>query len=337
MSLAALFDSLAAPAADNELPSFSTVLIGGGPHRLGRDAVGAPALLVSLVGPTSGGVLAPVELQHVAVQHRVRCRLWRAGGEGEEAVATVIRCRETDRVLRDYFLGVIEGVLPLLGPEPSESRAREVVSALIELFRALELPSHKSVQGLWGELYVIAQAADPTALVACWHAVPGEPYDFSCGPQRLEVKSASGLERRHHFTLVQLHPPAGTAAVIASVFVERAGGGTSLAELLERVRLAISGSSDLVARVDQVVAATLGQGWRNALSERFDAEKARESLAFFDATMVPSIPPSAVPAGVTEVRFKSDLSRAQPLAEAALREREGLFQAVLPLRGGGRR
>ncbi|MCC6784192.1 MAG: PD-(D/E)XK motif protein [Planctomycetes bacterium] len=337
MRLAQLFESLPAAAADGELPSFSTLVIGAGPHRLGKDTSGAPALLVSLPAAPGGNVMPPpVELEHISVRHGVRCRLWRASAEPEAATVSLVHCREAERVLRDYFLSVVEGVLPLLGPAPTEARVRDVVAALIELFRALELPPRKPIQGLWGELCVIVQATNTVALLEAWHASPEEPYDFTRESQRLEVKTASGDERRHHFTLAQLHPPAGASAVIASLFAERAGGGVSLGELLDRARLRVSTRGDLAVRLERVVAATLGQSWRRGLSERFDWERAQESLAFFDAAAVPSVLPTDVPSGVTDVGFRSTLEMAHPLGEAAMRERGGLLQAAVPFRAARR-
>jgi hypothetical protein len=335
--LAQLFDSLPLPTADGELPSFSTVVTGTTPHRLGKDTSGAPALLVTLPVVTAGSGPPPVELEHIGVQHGVRCRLWRSGAEPEVATVSLVRCREADRALCNYFLSVIEGVLPLLGPAPSEARVREVVAALIELFRVLELPPRKSIQGLWGELFVIAQATDAAAMVRAWHANPEEPYDFVGPAQRVEVKSASGNERYHHFALVQLHPPAGTMVVIVSLFVERAGGGVSLGEILNRVRGRISAHPDLAIRLDHGVAASLGQSWRRGLVECFDWERAQESLAFFDAGGIPSIRPEDVSAGVSDVRFRSGLAGVSPLPEATLRDRGGLLRSALPLRGGLRR
>jgi hypothetical protein len=308
------------------------VIIDHGPHRLGKDSSGTPALLVSLPNQTEA-VLPPVQLEHIAVQHGVRCRLWRDGGEPEAATVTLVRCCGADEVLRDYFLSVVEGVLPLLGAAPTEARVREVVGALIELFRALELPPRKALQGLWAELFVIAQATDAKALVQGWHVSPEEPYDFVAGVQRLEVKSTSGDERCHHFALDQLQPPAGTTTVIASVFVDAAGGGVSLGELVDRARMRVATEPELTIRLDQAVASSLGQNWRRGLGERFDLERAQESLAFFDTSGIPSIHPGHVPPGVSDVRFCARLVDAQPLVDAVMRERGGLFQAVLPVRG----
>jgi hypothetical protein len=69
------------------------------------------------------------------------------------------------------------------------------------------------------------------------------------------------------------------------------------------------------------------------LGERFDLERAQESLAFIDTSGIPSIHPGHVPPGVSDVRFCARLVDAQPLVDAVMRERGGLFQAVLPVRG----
>lgn len=274
---------------------------------------------------------APIELEHLTVQHDVGCLLWHGSKPAEEATFTLIRCRQNDRVLRDYFLGVAEAVLPMLGPHPSQGRVRETVDALAELFRSLMMPARKSVQGLWAELFLIVDATDARALAAAWHGEPEEQYDFSLSQHRIEVKSAAGGERRHYFTLEQLHPPAGTTALIASLFVEGSGGGISIAELMDRARWRVASDPDLQLRIDQLVAASLGQNWRNGLEQRFDWQRAQESLMFFEAHSVPSLT-SDVPPGVSDVRFRSELAGVPFVELDRLREAGGLFQAAVPLR-----
>jgi hypothetical protein len=332
--LSQLFAALPDAPNDASLPSFSTVVIGSGPHRLGKDSNGAPALLVAL--KPGGPALPPVELENLTVQHGMRCRLLRAEQEPEAATVTLVRCREPDRVLRDYFLSVVEAVLPLIGDAPSDSRVREVIRGLIELFRTLELPATKSIQGLWGELFLLAQASDVVTMLGAWHTAPEERYDFTRAEHRMEVKSAIG-ERAHHFGLLQLHPPAGTIATVASLCVERAGGGVSLAELLARIRERVATHVDLAVGLDRVAASSLGHSWKHALTERFDWERAKESLAFFEVGAIPTIHLSHVPATVSEVYFRSSLVGVPALTEAAMRERGGLCHAVLPLRSAGRR
>ncbi len=332
LRLTAIFETLPFPKSDDRLPAFSTFVLESGPHRIGKDIHGAPALLVATTSTGLRSRPAPIELEHVQVMYQVGCLLWHSPASSEEATFTLVRCRSADRPLREYFLNVVEGILPLLGSSPPEERVREIVDAIAELFRSLMMPPKKSVQGLWAELFLMAEAADSRALAAAWHVAPGEPYDFSASTQRIEVKSAAGQERKHHFTLVQLHPPRGARLVVASVFAEWAGGGVSLGELLNRVRARVGREPDLLLRIEQVVAASLGQSWRKALDHRFDWERAQDSLLFYSAESIPSIDPK-VPTGVSDVRFMSDLTNTMPVGLATLREADGLFRAVLPLRG----
>lgn len=324
------------PAPGEDLMAFSTVAIGEGPHRLGKDAAGAPSLLVSLAD-TGRPSTPSIELQHISVQHAVHCRLLRPGRAPEDAILTVVRCRDADPALAAYFLAVIEGTLPILGPAPSDQRVRAVVDSLTELFRALEVPPRKSIQGLWAELFLLDHAHDPISMVAAWHAAPDEPYDFAEAGRRIEVKSAAGELRAHHFSLVQLAPPAGVHAVVASLIVVRSGGGVAVDELLGAARARVASRPDLISRLDQVVAESLGHAWRNGLTERFDAERALESLAFYDAAQIPAVRRQDVPPEVTDVRFRSDLTHVAALDESAMRAHGGLFQAALPRRGHGRR
>jgi len=331
LQLTELFESLPVPEADTALPSFATSVLGSGPHRLGKDSQGSPVLLITARPELEHHRPPPIELEHLVVQHRVQCRLWHAAVRSEEAVFTIVACRQADQALRDYFLRVLDGVVPLLGPSPTEDLVREVVDALAELFRSLMIPARKSVQGLWAELFLIVESRNAATVLAAWHSVPEERYDFSRGTQRIEVKSAPAGVRSHYFSLSQLTPPPGAAVVIASVFVERSGGGVSIAELVESVRTRAANDPQALFRLDKLLAANLGHNWRNALDERFDLELARASTAFYPAERIPSVGP-AVPSEVTEVRFRSDISGVEPVTPSCLSDAGGLFQAAIPLR-----
>ncbi len=55
------------------------------------------------------------------------------------------------------------------------------VERLVRLFASLAQPPAGSVQGLWGELLLIAHARDPLVLLRAWHADPLEVHDFING------------------------------------------------------------------------------------------------------------------------------------------------------------
>jgi len=183
------------------------------------------------------------------------------------------------------------------------------------------------VSGLWAELFVIWNSRDPKGLFRAWHSSPEEKYDLSSGTQRIEVKSTSQRRRVHHFSLEQLTPPSGCKVVIASLFVERNGGGTSLGELVEEIRTHLAEEPELQERLDRVVASTLGNTLRQGLIARFDRELAADSLHFFNGVDAPRIP-EPVPSGVSDVHFKSDLSQCQPLSQEILMSDGGIFELL---------
>jgi len=214
-----------------------------------------------------------------------------------------------------------------LGPNPTSAAVRRAISGLVELFRALATPTQKSIQGIWGELFLIHNSTDPHSVASAWHRIPEEHYDFAAGPQRLDVKTSSTRRREHHFSLAQLTAPGPSKIVIASLFVERAGGGVSLRQLFEQTRHFLSGDAILLTQFDASFYASIGSAWSDALSESFDWELAQSSLAFFDSTSIPKVP-TPVPLEVSDVRFCSDLSAITPLQSAQLRSYGSLFAAL---------
>jgi hypothetical protein len=100
-----------------------------------------------------------------------------------------------------------------------------------------------------------------------------------------------------------------------------------MGDLIQRVRDRVAENHELVAHVDRIVAESLGDSWSRALSDKFDLEIARESLAFFDSTVVPKIE-GDLPNGVSEVKFCSDLSGQIPTSSASLRAGGALFGAL---------
>lgn len=328
LNLDALFTSLKtapSPAGSHILacpiPSFES-------HRLARDVQGSPLILLAVPTVRVRTRPVPIKLEHLSVQHDTKCRISGTDGVIEEGHFTVVACLEADEVLQSYFLRIMGTLIVSLGATPAQSDVTRAVYRLVELFRVLASAPTKSIQGLWAELFVIARASDAAMLVEAWHITPEDRYDFNQGSQRVEVKSGAGRTRAHQFSLEQLNPPMGTTVLISSLFVEKAGAGTSLAELLDQVRHRIGNNLDLLMQVDKVVGMTLGSSWRHAMDERFDYELARHSLAFYDTVAIPSIHPKISPE-ISNVSFTSDLSTSKPIDLTQYRSAGGLFQATL--------
>jgi hypothetical protein len=115
----------------------------------------------------------------------------------------------------------------------------------------------------------------------------------------------------------------------ASLFVERASGGTSLRELIADIDRLAGSSTELVMKLHTIVAATLGQAMREALDIRFDQHLAKESLRFYDMRRIPAIRAEA-PTGVSEIHFRSDLSNTDPEVPETLAQRHPALVDLLP-------
>ena len=240
----------------------------------------------------------------------------------------MVTCSEADDQLRDRFFDVMETILRSLGEAPATGELRRRVSGLIELFRLATQPSRGTIQGLWAELWLIANARDPVTLLDAWHAEATDVYDFNSGLDRLEVKSAGQRTRRHHFSHRQLSPPIGTLAVVASLFVESSGGGRTIASLLQQIRVRVSEPRALM-RLDHVVASTLGTDWRVGVDASFDSELASGSLRFYRVEDVPHLS-SDIPRAIFDIRYISDLSATEALTCVEMVGYGDLFGAVLP-------
>lgn len=327
--LLSLFNSLRPPpeSPDGGIRFAAHRLMGYPNHHVGKDASGSPALLVAVRPDALHMRPAPIVLEHLMVQHDVECQLQQPDGTVRTGCFSVIRCVGADRVLHEYFIRAVMPVVLKIPVSPAQADVAQAISSLVELFRLLTMPPRKTIQGLWAELFIIVQSSDPAQLIRSWHVVPEDRYDFCAGRHRIEVKSTTGRLRCHHFSLEQLRPPLGTTVLVASLFVERVAGGETVFDLVERLRLRVYEYPRLLAHIDQVVGATLGSGWRQATEFRFDRELAADSLRFFEAAVIPCINLQPPPE-VTEVRFRSDLSRT-PATDLAARALEGgLFQAI---------
>lgn len=324
--LCELFDSLVLPLERPAGRSLSAVAIpGAGSHRLAKDSSGSPCLLLRQL--PSASPAPPIRLQNLLVSYGVPCVISHPDGQQEDGNFTILKCSSADPSLFPHFLQILSPIVTTLGATPTAAAVRRAISGLVDLFRALTTPATKSVQGLWAELLVIRDASHPAMLAAAWHGVPTERTDFLSGRDRIEVKSSSNRHRLHHFSLVQLTPPASTRLIVASLFVEPVGGGLSLHRLSDDVRGILAQDPRLLTQFDTVFYTTLGANWSDAMDECFDLQLAKDSLQFFDAADIPKID-GPIPATVSDVRFTSDISAAPPMSAETLMSAGGLLAAA---------
>jgi hypothetical protein len=219
-------------------------------------------------------------------------------------------------------------VLRLAGPNPTATELATIVERLAALFRRLERPATKPLNGLFGELFVIWRSSDPAYALAAWRTDAEARFDFSVGDVRLDVKTASGRMRTHICSYDQCNPPDGTIALAASLFAERAPGGLSLGTLVDEIEDLAGDDPALALKLREVTAGTLGTSLNESLQATFDIALADSSLELYDLRSVPALrDPLAI--GVSDVHFRSDFSLATPLDGSAAVGNQSL-QRLLP-------
>jgi hypothetical protein len=298
-------------------------------HRLGKDAHGHVAILLALDPDRQDGPMSPVVLDNLTILHAVTCRVSDTTGSVESGLYTVVSCTSDDKVLIRHFVTLMSSLVHSLVERPSCQTAAAAMQQIIRLFRALRRPSSRSIQGLWGEIFVVRMAADARALVRAWREDPLEQFDFTAGDDRLEVKSTKWSRRSHLFSMAQLRPQSGNQVVVASVQVVATTNGLTLRQLWHDVRASMGEDGRLMLKVDQIVTSSLGRAWRRGLDAGFDESMARATLAFFDAHSIPSVE-QPLSDGISEVRFRSDVSGVLALSGDEMRLRGPLFEGALP-------
>lgn len=311
-SLYALFASvISIPRDELGIPIYAVAPIAD--HHssfIGKDSEGCACLLV--VSSTHDRHRPPaIRLETLEVQFDVLCYLHGENGVVYEDRFTVLRCRTTDIEIVRYFLSVCEVLLDVLGEDPTQHAVAAAVDRLAAMFQKMSKPPMRSVVGLFGELCVMLFCRNPAAALLAWRNDDMARYDFARDELRIEAKATLGRIRIHTFSFDQCNPPPGILAFAASLFVEHTPAGTTLSELVDRLEARVSHVPDLAFKLRDTVAATLGTSLQESMSLSFDLRLAATSLLFYRLGDIPAIR-EPIPAGVSGIRFQSDLTMVQP-------------------------
>lgn len=269
----------------------------------------------------------PLVLENLAVLFDLRCQVSSPKSPTQTGMFTVLKCVAADAVVRSYFLSLLNGISAAIGRASDRVKVAAVVEDLVELFRSLGSPPTKEIQGLWGELLLIHQAKDAAVLAGAWRCESSDCYDFNKGDERIEVKTTSMRSRQHRFSLEQLCPPSESQVIVASIFVQRSGAGSSVFDLLDGIRTRIAQQPQLVLRITRQVHETLGNAWQSAKDVRFDLEAAVESIRYFDCDQIPKVS-QPLPEGVSRVSFVASLEGVASLPAKSLASAGALFRSL---------
>ena len=330
MVLADIFEGISPPSAQPpDKPLYAVMPVPGhSSYFVGKDRESLACLLVSTSDQTRISY-PPIRLENLDAQFELRCHLKKEGQPELEDTFTIIRCRDSDRETTRYFLSICDTLLHVLGDEPTRAQIAKVVNRLAAIFQRVRRPPARPLNGLFGELYLLLRSGHAVRALEAWRVDENARFDFSDGDIRLDVKTAGGKNRLHTFSYEQCNPPQGTAAVVASLHAEQAAGGMALRSVINQIEARVSAHADLVLKLHETVAATLGASLNDSLSRRFDMRLAESSLRFFSLEDVPAIR-GPLPAGVSDVHFRSDLSALPPLSIRTLIDRDPIFWDLLP-------
>lgn len=307
--------------------AFDVRSIPGTDHYIGRDSQRYPALLI---GSERGSFHAPVQLALIEARFGAECEINPAMGDRRREYLTTIICTTPDAQAQAYFLHVCETIVRILGTSPTLPSVIEAVERLIDLFRHLAKPPAKSLTGLIGELCLIAWSRDAVSAASAWRSSDADRFDLSVEGVRLDVKATSDRIRAHHLSAEQCQPPPGTVGLLTSFFIEASGGGLSVQELTRLIEERLHGRQDLVLKVQQSVAKTLGDALPSAMSARFDDRLARSSMRFYNMASIPAVR-GPLPVDVSHVHFRSDLTNAAPLSEGQVAALSPIAAQWLPV------
>ena len=268
----------------------------------------------------------PIRLGNLDAQFDMRCYLRRAGQPEREQVLTVVRCRTVEPETTRYFLSVAGSLLPMLGNAPSGRDVAGAVQQLAAMFQRILTPASRPVAGLFGELFLIASSTTPTRDVAAWRAGDNARFDFSGRGHKARCQdrnqpgaishlrprtmlSAARHDCGRRFTLCRENRNGHQSARVSGPHPET---GSPL-------------NPDLVFKLHDIVARTLGTSLNESMAVAFDAKLAASSLQFFDLRVIPAIR-DPLPPGVSDVHFRSDLSAVSVLSVRSLSDRDPLFR-----------
>ena len=322
-----LVEGLASPSEDLGHSRFRVRSIPNFPkHYVGRNSSGCPCVLFS---GRDEHMHAPIRLAGIEAHFALPCQIAAADGDERQETLTVVACTSIDPQTQLYFLHVCQTIVCIVGANPTHSQVVDTVSRLVDLFKQLTRPASRSLIGLIGELFTIHRSHNPQIAVRAWRSAEDDRFDFAIEDVRLEVKASGNRMRVHNFSAEQCLPPAGTLGVLVSLFVERSGGGMSLMELVNEVVGSLNGNVDLVLKVQETVAATLGETMTTALTARFDDRLAQTSVQLYELATIPAIR-EGIPSEVTQVHFRSDLSHSPALSVGDLVKRCPRLSDLLP-------
>ena len=283
---------------------------------LGSDDAGHPSLFVTATALSSD---PPLRTTQISLQLGQEYNVSLSGEGIKKQLLHAMRCESSDKGDVESFLALVEGFIARFQGEQIDGEKLSVFfRSLVKLFSVTQARDLQTArQGLWGELFIMRSILGFHFWVAFWHSEVTRLFDFSDDDKRVEVKTALGQQRIHHFSHRQIYAIGGEDIVIASVLVREEDAGLSLRNLIEECREALLGTNEFL-KLERAVRQA-GMESSDVIGPIFDAVQAEASICFYKSTDTPHFR-MPEPPGVTDTKYRVDLSTAPALS------REGFLQ-----------
>lgn len=326
MNLIDIYDSLSLPENDSKV--FNATPIPNYPNfRIAIDFEGNAVLLLSVTKRIKDISLKNFRLKYLQLEQNLECKISENGLHNFQTF-TVVTFRCTDRNLQEYFLRISETLVKTIGQNPPQQQIIDSLKKFVEVFKSLTDAPTNTINGLWAELFLIENSSNPKVLINYWHNLPEEKFDFNAGVERIEVKSSSSFERKHIFSADQLNPPSDTQVLIASIFLKQHNSGDNIQQLIESISRKVNYAYEITDKLNSIVFRTLGSSLEHSIGIKFDIDIARQSLQFYRHQDIEKIEKIHIPGGVSEVKYKSDLTEVKPIEISKLKEKLMLFNEL---------
>ena len=145
--------------------------------------------------------------------------------------------------------------------------------------------SDSTITGLIGELLIIYVSEKTSLAVRFWHSNIDDKFDFSGSNFRLEVKSTSTGMRNHNFSSSQIPGNVPEKTFIASVKIVRVEVGTTLSEILSRLRLKLDKTE--FEKVTEIIHRTIGVPVQLVTEYQIDLEATLLDIKLLKSSDVP--------------------------------------------------
>lgn len=275
-------------------------------HKLGISRNGQPMFFIKCDVNTKAKSL-DTNLEFISVLYNRKCQLINKKGKIQEDIYTVISLKSDSDYLQEYFLKIVFVLIKNISEKPLLKDLKIEIEKLIKLFSKFSRPPLKTIQGLWAELLIIEQSKNPDYLIQSWHSSTTDKYDFNDGNDKIEVKSTAKSRRIHNFSLDQLTPNLSSKLIVISIFAIETGTGTTVFDLVENIEKKIK-DKNLVFRVNEMVAVTLGNEFEKSFDIFFDYKFAVDNIKYYNSYDIPTINRTDIPSNITNIRFDSDLT-----------------------------